>query len=120
MVNRGRGFIFALCILAIAMQTAGAQDSRWVDSTLASLSVEEKVGQLLVAELVALYTHEEHPAYLYALDRIHRFHVGAFILGGGSVLDIPLVTNRLQKASKIPLLINGDLESGMTYRKSVV
>lgn len=115
MVNRGRGFIFALCILAIAMQTAGAQDSRWVDSTLASLSVEEKVGQLLVAELVALYTHEEHPAYLYALDRIHRFHVGAFILGGGSVLDIPLVTNRLQKASKIPLLINGDLESGMTY-----
>ncbi len=119
-VNRGAGhwgkrLLVTLCVAAAGLQTAGAQESRWVDSTLASLSVEEKVGQLLVAELVALYTHEEHPAYLYALDRIQRFHVGSFILGGGSVLDIPLVTNKLQKASKVPLLINGDLESGMTY-----
>ena len=97
--------------------SARGQSERWVDSTLASLSLEEKVGQLLVAELVALYTHEDHPAYLYALDRIERFHVGAFILGGGSALDIPLIANKLQKVSKVPLLINGDLESGMTYTR---
>jgi beta-glucosidase-like glycosyl hydrolase len=97
------------------VRTCQAQDERWVDSTLASLSLEEKVGQLFVAELVALYTHEDHPAFQYALDRIRRFHVGTFILGGGSVLDIPLVTNKLQQASRVPLLINGDLESGMTY-----
>ena len=114
-VTRVKALFMAAFLMAFVTHPAGAQDSRWVDSTLSLLSLEEKVGQVLVAELVALYTHEQHPAFLYALDRIERFHVGSFILGGGSTLDIPLITNRLQKTSKVPLLINGDLESGMTY-----
>jgi beta-glucosidase-like glycosyl hydrolase len=88
---------------------------RWVDSTLASLSLEERVGQLFVAELVALYTHEDHPAFQYALEMIRRYHVGSFILGGGNTLDIAMITNRLQKASRVPLLVNADLEAGMSY-----
>ena len=92
-----------------------AQNTRWVDSTLAVLNLREKVGQLFVAEFVALYTHQDHPAYQYALDMISAYHVGAFILGGGNTLDIPLITNKLQHASKVPLLINGDLEAGMLY-----
>ena len=81
---------------------------------LATMTLEEKVGQLFVAELVALYTHEDHPAYRYALTMIHRYHVGSFLLAGGTALDIAVVTNRLQRASRIPLLINADLEAGLT------
>jgi beta-N-acetylhexosaminidase len=92
-----------------------AQNMRWVDSTLATLNLREKVGQLFVAEFVALYTHQDHPAYQYALEMISTYHIGAFILGGGNTLDIPLITNKLQHASKVPLLINGDLEAGMSY-----
>lgn len=92
-----------------------AQGPRWVDSTLASLTLEEKVGQLFVAELVPLFTNEDDTAYRYALAMIRDYHVGTFILGGGNVLDIPIITNKLQKASRVPLLINGDLEAGMTY-----
>ena len=94
---------------------AASQSSRWVDSTLSGLSLEEKVGQLFVAELVPLFTNEDHPAYRYALEMVRRYHVGTFILGGGNVLDIPLITNKLQNESRVPLLINGDLEAGMTY-----
>jgi beta-N-acetylhexosaminidase len=104
-----------LIVLLLACPLAAAQHSRWVDSTLATLSLEERVGQLFVAELVPLYTHEDHPAYRYALDMVRRLHVGTFILGGGNVLDIPLITNKLQSVSRVPLLINGDLEAGMTY-----
>ena len=92
-----------------------AQSQRWVDSTLATLSLEERVGQLFVVELAAVYTHEDDQAYQYALEMIRRYHVGSFILGGGTVLDIPLITNKLQKVSKVPLLINGDMEAGTTY-----
>ena len=94
---------------------AAAQHIRWVDSTMATLNLREKVGQLFVAELVALYTHRDHPAYQYALDIIKNYHIGTFILGGGNTLDIPLITNKLQQASKVPLFINGDLEAGMSY-----
>lgn len=92
-----------------------AQRTPWVDSTLATLSLEEKVGQLFVGELVGLYTHEDHPAFQLALKMVNQYHVGAFILAGGNVLDIPLITNKLQSVSKVPLLINADFEAGMTY-----
>ncbi len=104
-----------LALLLVPWGYGAAQTSRWVDSTLSSLSLEEKVGQLFVAELVPLYTNEDHPAYRYALDMVRQYHVGTFILGGGSVLDIPIITNKLQNASRVPLLINADLEAGMTY-----
>ena len=104
-----------LMLLLLPCGYAAAQNSRWVDSTLSGLSLEEKVGQLFVAELVPLFTNEDHPAYRYALEMVRQYHVGTFILGGGDVLDIPMITNKLQNASRVPLLINGDLESGMTY-----
>ena len=104
-----------LFLLLVQCGLASAQSSRWVDSTLATLSLEEKVGQLFVIELVPLFTNEDHPAYRYALDMVRKYHAGTFILGGGNVLDIPIITNKLQRISRVPLLINGDLEAGMTY-----
>jgi beta-N-acetylhexosaminidase len=106
--------MLALSLFGLS-SAALSQNTAWVDSTLASLSLEEKVGQLLVAEFVGLYTHEDHPAYQYALEMIKRYHVGSFILAGGSMLDIPMITNKLQRISKVPLLINADFEGGMTY-----
>lgn len=103
------------CFLMVVSSVSLAQSQRWVDSTLASLSLEERVGQLFVVELAALYTHQDDQASQYDLEMIRRYHVGSFILGGGTVLDIPIITNRLQKESKVPLLINGDMEAGTTY-----
>jgi beta-N-acetylhexosaminidase len=113
MTTLGR-LMMPLCALALSSMSM-AQERGWVDSTLSSLALEEKVGQLFVAELVGLYTPEDHPAYQYALEMIRRYHVGAFILAGGGVLDIPVITNKLQRISKVPLLINADFEGGMTY-----
>ncbi len=110
--------VFLLISLGLTAGMAHGQSSRWVDSTLASLSLEERVGQLFVVELAAVYTHEDDQAYQYALEMINRYHVGSFILGGGNVLDIPVITNKLQRISKVPLFVNGDLEAGMTYGTS--
>lgn len=103
---------FALFVL---VTTAHAQDQNWVEKTLASMTLEEKVGQLFVADLVAIYSHKQSPNYRYALEMVRRYHVGAFILGGGTLSDIALMTNALQREANIPLLINSDLESGLTY-----
>jgi beta-N-acetylhexosaminidase len=111
---KGRSW-FIGCLILLVSGTIVAQPGHWVDSTLASLTLEERVGQLFVVELAAVYTHEADSAYQYALEMIQQYHVGSFILGGGNVLDVPIITNRLQAVSKVPLLINGDLESGMTY-----
>ncbi|MCI0699338.1 glycoside hydrolase family 3 protein [candidate division KSB1 bacterium] len=108
--NYLRGFV-ALALVV----TARAQDQKWVERTLANMTLEEKVGQLFVADLVAIYSHKQSPIYRYAEEMVRRYHVGAFILGGGTLSDIALITNALQREAKIPLLINSDLESGLTY-----
>ncbi|MCG3158849.1 MAG: Beta-hexosaminidase [bacterium] len=105
-----------LSFFFLTLAVAGrAQDQAWVEKTLAAMSLEEKVGQLFVADLVALYSHQQSPNFRYAKEMVQRYHVGSFILGGGTLTDIALMTNALQRAAKIPLLINSDLESGLTY-----
>lgn len=92
-----------------------AQNVRWVDSTLASMSLEEKVGQLFLADLVAIYSHRESPNFLLALEFVRKYYVGGFVLAGGTVTDIAMMTNALQRESKLPLLINADLEGGLWF-----
>ena len=95
--------------------SAQAQKSEWVDSTLASMTPEEKVGQLFIADLVAVYSNRQSPNFLLADDFVRRYHVGGFVLAGGTVSDIALMTNALQRESKIPLIINADLEGGLWF-----
>jgi len=42
---------------------AQPQDVNWVEKTFKSMTLEEKVGQLFIADLVAVYAHTESPAY---------------------------------------------------------
>jgi beta-N-acetylhexosaminidase len=105
----------AVLLFGLASGPLFGQSSHWVDSTLASLSLEERIGQMFVVEFTAVYTHEHDQTYRYALEMINRYHVGSLILAGGNVLDIPIITNKLQKVAKVPLFINADFEAGMTY-----
>ena len=95
--------------------SAHSQNANWVESTLSSLTLEEKVGQLFVADLVAVYSHKESPNFLLAREIVRKYRVGGFVIAGGTVTDIALMTNELQRESKTPLLINADLEAGLWY-----
>lgn len=95
--------------------SARTQDTDWVEKTLKSMTREEKVGQLFIADLVAVYSHKESPAYTLAEKYVRDYHVGGFILAGGTVTDIAVTTNRLQHESTIPLIISGDLEGGLWF-----
>ncbi|MEO8167133.1 MAG: glycoside hydrolase family 3 N-terminal domain-containing protein, partial [bacterium] len=95
-----------------------AQDTHWIDSTISTMSMEEKVGQLFIADLAAVYSHNESPVRKYASRLIKQYHVGGFVLAGGTISDIALMTNALQRESNIPLLINADLESGLGFGSS--
>ncbi len=112
MTMRRLALIFSL---GVSSALSYSQGDRWVDSTLASLSIEERVGQLFVVEFVGLYTHEDDQAYRYVRDMVTQYHVGSLILGGGTILDIASITNRLQALAKVPLLINGDFEAGAAH-----
>ncbi len=102
-----RGFGAVLVSLLISPNSTSAQllpvDSAWVEQTLVGMSIDERVGQLIM------------PAHLdmdQSLDLMARLHVGGFWIGKAEAKSIAAALNRLQEASKFPLLITADFEKG--------
>ncbi len=87
----------------------------WVEQTLAAMSIPELVGQMLVADFAAVFTHRAHENFQRLARLIREQHVGGIILAGGNVFDIAMLTNELQQLSQLPLLVNADLETGLQF-----
>lgn len=96
----------------MSSQTSSQQ---WIEQTLAAMSIPELVGQMLVADFAAVFTHRAHENFQRLARILREQHVGGIILAGGNVLDIALLTNELQQLSKLPLLVNADLETGLQF-----
>lgn len=82
-----------------------AEDIRWVQDTIASMSLEEKIGQLFVP-----IGYSGDPGYL--THQILRFHVGGIMYRCGEAAEMQACHRYLQEHSKIPLLIGANLENG--------
>ncbi|MBN1543544.1 hypothetical protein JW992_15490, partial [candidate division KSB1 bacterium] len=90
-----------------------AQETDWVESTLADLSLEQKAGQLFIVEWVPAFANVASPEYRFAREMVQRHQVGGLIITGGTLVDIAVNSNALQKLAPIPLFINADLEVGL-------
>lgn len=84
-----------------------ADDIAWVERTLASMTEEEKLGQLFVP-----IGYAGIPDYL---DRFLReYHIGGIMYRCGESAEMQKTHRYLQEHSKIPLLIGANLEEGGT------
>jgi beta-N-acetylhexosaminidase len=90
--------------------------SAWVDSTLASLSLEEKVGQMFSAFSYTLYVSQDHPDFEYIAHLVRTGKVGGVMFSKGDVYEAAMLANRLQRIAKVPLLISADMEWGVSMR----
>ena len=88
-------------------------EARWVDSVFASLTPDQRLGQFF---MVAAYSNREK-AHADRIERLVRNQGigGVMFLQGGPVRQV-LLTNRLQAAAKVPLLIATDAEWGLDMR----
>jgi beta-N-acetylhexosaminidase len=98
---------------------------KWADKTLRKMSAEEKVGQLFSISVRVQFLNDADPAFIQMQDTIRKYHVGSLVMSvpvDGPVLirSQPYVAaellNRLQKASKLPLLVAADFERGASMR----
>lgn len=87
-----------------------------VDSVLGTLSVRQKIGQLVMPWLLgnyAAYASEEYDTLAYWIDSLQ---VGGIIISIGPPLEIAAKLNALQRRSRLPLLVAADLEWGSGMR----
>jgi beta-N-acetylhexosaminidase len=102
---------------------------QWASRTLKKLTLEEKVGQMLSVRYFMDFENFDGDAYRQFRDQMQKYGIGSVLLtvhvdSAGLLKNAPLeaaaMSNRLQKDSKLPLLIAGDLERGLATRMNSV
>ncbi len=85
----------------------------WVDSVLASLSEDEKLGQFF---MIAAFSNKEDYYHRRIEMLVREQHVGGLIFFQGDPYSQAELTNRFQAAAKVPLLVSLDAENGLGMR----
>src|SRR5208337_576792 len=115
----------AQCAVAAPPVHLDRKGERWAAATLRKMTLEEKIGQMIVVWAKVQFLNPQSPEYLELRDEMTKYHVGGFgvtdvVEGPQLIMSEPLeaaaLTNRLQKDSKYPLLIAADFERGLSMR----
>src|SRR6185503_1233256 len=97
----------------------------WATKTLHKMSIEEKVGQMIMVWAKVQFLNADSPDYLQLRDEMAKYHVGGFgvtvptegpLLIKSEPLEAAELTNRLQNDSKYPLIFAADFERGLSMR----
>src|SRR5580765_2419522 len=138
-------FALAVCASAVAVVSAAGPPlftldragERWVEQTRAKMTVDEKIGQLIVPSLNSSFLSTDSDRFDELARLVREYHVGGFHVFGASqptpgvllnagygsvLLGQPLsaasLLNRLQALSAVPLMNTADFEAGVGFRVS--
>jgi len=128
------------CVAALAAAppapfVLGPAAERWVEQTRKRLSLDEKIGQLIVPSIDSGYLSTDSDTFDQLSRLVRDYHVGGFHVFGASqpapqvllnsgygtvLLGQPFpaafLLNRLQALSNVPLLNTADFETGVGFR----
>ena len=97
------------------IETSEVEENKVIEDRLATMTLEEKVGQLFWARVPSNHQIED----------LQSYHLSGYILfgrdfEGRSIEDMKALTKDYQAAAKIPLLIGSDEEGGTVTRISSI
>lgn len=107
--------IFSFFCWSLAAQSSTDGEDRpsgWVEKTMAGMSLEEEVGQLIIGGTGTGYTSTASDEFDQIKEEIQKYHVGGYHAFRGDVYSAAYLIRRMQQQAKIPLLISADLEGG--------
>jgi beta-N-acetylhexosaminidase len=132
----------ALCVVTTCVLVGGqvtrppdAAGEKWVQATFKKMSLEDKVGQLIVSSFPSSFISTDSQAFDDLVKAVRESRVGGFHVFGASELAPPVLlnptygtvtlgqpleaastVNRLQALATIPLLNSADFETGVGFR----
>lgn len=86
---------------------------QWVDSLYNTLTIEEKIGQLYMVQVMSNNSEKVNNE---VVQLIKKQKIGGVIFSNGGPYRQAKLNNQLQAASKIPLLVGMDAEWGLSMR----
>ena len=113
----------AVCLLTAKAQTIPnmyrnvdqAKMNHWVDSVFDAMSYDERIGQLF---MVIAEPKSDNRNMQRLLRYVNEIKIGGILFHKGNPVTQAEVTNRLQKASRVPMFVSLDGEWGLSMRLS--
>lgn len=93
--------------------TFGSAEAKWVTNTMKTMTLEEKVGQLIACRYTGRFVNKDSEYVRDLKSLIVEQKIGGLIIFQGDVYESAHLNNSLQEKAKIPLLIASDLERGL-------
>jgi beta-N-acetylhexosaminidase len=100
---------------AHASELSSAEE-RWVRETLAAMTLQEKVAQMIMIAETGYPRNPRSDAHLELVEAVRDFGVGGLVLMRSEEGTIPGLLNELQSEARIPLLVAMDMERSLAFR----
>lgn len=94
----------------------GGADGSWAERTLASLSLRQRVAQMIMPFVLGDFAPEGSTGHDQILEMIEEQEVGGLIVSVGSPGEVAIKLNDFQGHSRLPLLVGADMETGVGFR----
>ncbi|MEX2177671.1 MAG: glycoside hydrolase family 3 N-terminal domain-containing protein [Gemmatimonadaceae bacterium] len=85
----------------------------WADSTLASLSLRERVAQMVMFWTLGDYTSTTDSMFAEVVRWVEQEGVGGLTMSLGTPIEVADKINYLQRRARVPLLVAADLEPAL-------
>jgi beta-glucosidase-like glycosyl hydrolase len=129
------GIALATASAAVRVDPLDLEAERWVTTTLARMSLDERIGQMILPAFESSFVSSDSEVYDRLAALVRDVHVGGFHVFGasrptpgvmlnptyssaalGDPLAVASLLNRLQAVAPVPLLNTGDFEAGVGFR----
>ncbi len=86
---------------------------RWIDSTFATFSLRQQVGQMVMMWVLGDYTNTDDPSFAEVRRWIETDGIGGVSMSLGSPIEVAAKVNAMQRIARVPLLVSADLEPSL-------
>lgn len=91
-------------------------DARWIEETLASLSLRQKVAQLIMPWVPGEYAAVGSPGFEQLRKWVEDDGIGGLVISIGLPHSYAAKLNHMQRLARVPLLVASDMENGTGMR----
>lgn len=92
----------------------------WVDQTLASLTLRQRVAQMTMFWMLGDYTSVEDSTFREVIRWVQDEGAGGLTMSLGTPIEVAAKINYLQRRARVPLLISSDLEPALMRLETAI
>jgi len=107
---------FALAIMGCTGPSQLKLEQSWAERTLDKLTIREKIAQMMVFHMNMRFLNEESPKWKEITSLLETDGIGGIHIWFGDVGTSLTLLNEIQRRSKLPVIVDADIEYGVQRR----